>query len=56
MLTDLNGQLVRKQSIGRQAAGIGTFTIDCEALPTGLYIYQLKSGNGTFSGKIAIMH
>ncbi|MBK9448423.1 MAG: T9SS type A sorting domain-containing protein [Bacteroidetes bacterium] len=55
LLSDLNGQVVMEQSLGRKAAGMGNLSVDASRLPAGLYIYQLRSVNGAFAGKIALM-
>jgi hypothetical protein len=55
VLSDINGQVVRRASLGRKGAGTGSFTIETEGLAAGLYLYQLQANSGAFTGKIALM-
>lgn len=56
VLMDLSGQIVSTKSLGRRGIGQGQFTVDCEGLASGLYLYRLRTDKGAFSGKIALMH
>jgi hypothetical protein len=52
ILSDLNGQEVRKLNYGVQASGESALTLDLSELPAGIYFYRVIAGNASASGKL----
>ena len=52
LLTDLNGQEVRKLNYGVQVSGESDLTLDLSDLPAGIYFYRVIAGKATASGKL----
>lgn len=54
-LMDFNGRVLRKLEKGRQPAGTGHATMDCQGVAPGMYLYRLTAGNASVTGRIAIV-
>ncbi|TKJ40121.1 hypothetical protein CEE37_10320 [candidate division LCP-89 bacterium B3_LCP] len=52
---DISGRLVSELANGWRDAGVHEVTFDASGLTSGIYIYRLKSGDHTVSGKMVLM-
>ncbi len=53
---DITGKVVSSTSEGYRNAGANSININTESLSNGIYLYELKAGNGTINGKLSVSH
>jgi len=55
-LTNSLGQVISYERLGQKAFGSHNHLVDVSALPAGLYLAEIETGNGTSFVKFTVAH